>query len=167
MGVGGRDCFPQKAHSWDKANGPDALSLNPRSRIIFKRFLTSSSVLKFVMKISLTREWGAWWWHDLQGVVADLKQTEHQIFLQQRWVYLGSADNGNSGSAITERQVQVPEEQGKEKTLIEGKRSWEGYSNQSPWLFTGWNLAREEQSFLFLDSYHSRDWVSSTLVFWL
>ena len=43
--------------------------------------------------------------------VVDLKQIDHQIFLHQRWIYLRSLDNGNSGSAIMERQVQVPAEQ--------------------------------------------------------
>ena len=52
----------------------------------------------------------------------DLKQIDCQLFLQQRWVYSGSAENCNLGSATMVSQGQVPTCQEKESTFIEGGR---------------------------------------------
>ena len=38
----------------------------------------------------------------------DLKQIYYQLFLQNKWVYLGSAKNYNSGSATMASHMQVP-----------------------------------------------------------
>ena len=51
----------------------------------------------------------------------DMKQIDYQIFLQQRWVYLGSAENCNSVSATMVSHMQVSKGQGKENSFIEGK----------------------------------------------
>ena len=82
----------------------------------------------------------------------DLKQIDCQIFLQERWIYSGSAENCNLGSATMVSFRQVPAQQGEENSFIEGKGSWEGYSKQGVlWLFFGWVLARrEEESFVLL-----------------
>ena len=56
----------------------------------------------------------------------DLKQIDCQLFLQQRRIYLGSAENCHLGSASMVSQMQVPALQGKENTFIEGKRKLGG-----------------------------------------
>ena len=50
----------------------------------------------------------------------DQKQIDCQIFLRQSWVYLGSAENCNSGSATTVSCVQVP------RTAREGELFYRG-----------------------------------------
>ena len=45
---------------------------------------------------------------------------------QQRWVYLGSAENYNPGSATMASHVQVPVQHGKESIFIEEKKKWGG-----------------------------------------
>lgn len=47
--------------------------------------------------------------------------------------------------------VQVTTEEGKENTLIEGKRKWGGRNKQRPWFFIDSAVARKkEESFFFL-----------------
>ena len=68
----------------------------------------------------------------------------------ERWIYLGSAENWNSGSATIASHVQVPTWQGQE---IHGEEKEVGRVTvkQSPWLFICWVLAKkEEESTLFL-----------------
>lgn len=48
------------------------------------------------------------------STLAGLKQTDWQMFLQQRWVYSGSAENGNLWSATMVSHMLVPVQQGKE-----------------------------------------------------
>ena len=48
-------------------------------------------------------------------------ETDCQIFLQQRCVYVGSAENYSSGSTTMVSHVQVPTEPGKENIFIEGR----------------------------------------------
>ena len=58
--------------------------------------------------------------------VADLKQIDYQIFLQQRWIHLGSAENCNLVSVTMVSHVQILTQQGKENTFKEGKRKLRG-----------------------------------------
>ena len=72
----------------------------------------------------------------------DLKQTECQIFLQQRWVYLESSENCDSGSVPTVSTCRFP--QGKGRVLSkQGKGSWQDYVQQKacgfPWLSPYWS----------------------------
>ena len=71
----------------------------------------------------------------------------------ERWIYLGSAENLNSGSATIASHVQVPTWQGQE---IHGEEKDVGrvIVKQSPWLFIGWVLAKKEEdsTFFFLGS---------------
>ena len=53
--------------------------------------------------------------------IVGLKETDCQILLQQRWVYLGSAEKSNSWSPTMGSHVQGSAQQGKENTFIEGK----------------------------------------------
>lgn len=63
----------------------------------------------------------------------------------------GSAKNCNSGSLAMASHMQVPTRQRKENTFITGQKSWEGYCEESPWLFTDWkNWQGIRVSFLFL-----------------
>ena len=73
----------------------------------------------------------------------DLKQIDCHIFLQQRWVYLGSTENCNSGSTSIVRYVQIPlVTREKEHFLQRWKWSWEGYINKERiafhWLSPCW-----------------------------
>ena len=52
-----------------------------------------------------------------------------------------------STSATMVSPMQVPR-RGKVNTFTEGRGSWEGYSKQSPWLFTDRVFARKERVFL-------------------
>ena len=56
-----------------------------------------------------------------------LKRTDGQIFLQQRWGFLGSAENCNSVSSTRVSPGQVPTPQRKEKTCKEEKEVWGGW----------------------------------------
>ena len=56
----------------------------------------------------------------------DLKQIHYQIFLQQRWVCPGSAENYNLGSATMGSHAQVPAWQGKENLFMGLKRKFRG-----------------------------------------
>lgn len=56
----------------------------------------------------------------------DLKQTGCQILLQQRRVYLGSANNYSLESAPMVSHVQVLAGQGQENSFIEGRRKLGG-----------------------------------------
>ena len=55
--------------------------------------------------------------NEAEGECVNLEQIDCQMFLQQRWVYLGSAENCSSGSATMASQVQVPARRGKESLL--------------------------------------------------
>ena len=54
----------------------------------------------------------------------------YQIFLQQRWLYSGSAENRSSIPATRVSHVQVPKGQGMKSIFIEGKRKLGGLSKQ-------------------------------------
>ena len=88
--------------------------------------------------------------YTLQNVSVELKQVDDQIFLQERWVYSGSAGNCNLGSATVVIHVQVSTWQGKENNFIEGKRKLGrlGQTN-SPWFPLAESLPGKE-SFFFL-----------------
>ena len=53
----------------------------------------------------------------------DLKQIDCHLFLQQRWVYLWSAENCNSGSTIMVSHVQVSAHQEKASVFMEGEKN--------------------------------------------
>ena len=55
---------------------------------------------------------------------ASLKKIDCQIFLQQRWIYLGSAENCNSGSATMVSVCKFPHDE--ENAFIQGKRELGG-----------------------------------------
>ena len=57
-----------------------------------------------------------------QNASVGLKQTDYQIFLQEIWIYSGSAENCNSASATMVSHMQVHTRQGKEKALIRRKK---------------------------------------------
>ena len=52
----------------------------------------------------------------------ELERIYCRLFFQQKWVYLGSANNCNSGSSVMVRPMQVPSKNGKENSFIEGER---------------------------------------------
>ena len=88
-----------------------------------------------LLKISCTRSCIPW---SVEIAFVDLKQTDYQIFLQQRWVCLGSAENCSLESATLVSYVQVPTRQGKENAFIEGeKEAGRAIVNMSPWLSIG------------------------------
>ena len=60
-----------------------------------------------------------------------------QIFLQQTWVYSGSAENCTSGLKAMVSCEPVTPEQGKEDAFTEGKGRYEGDSKKSLWFFIG------------------------------
>jgi len=64
----------------------------------------------------------------------DLTQIDYQLFLQQRWIYLGSATLASFMKALRHK--------GRGKLFLRGKESWEGSGTQSPWLLRGQVLAR-------------------------
>ena len=63
--------------------------------------------------------------------IVDLKQIDCQIFLQQKWICSGSAENCNLGCATMMSHVQVSTWQGKETVFTGRKRKLEGYSKLS------------------------------------
>ena len=68
-------------------------------------------------------------------------ETNWQIFLQQRWVYSGSAENCNLGSATKTSHVQVPTRQGKEVAFKrKDKKVGRAIVNKEPMAFIGWVL---------------------------
>ena len=73
----------------------------------------------------------------------DLKQTNCQMFLQERWVYSRSKVTCNSGSPTMTSHVQVPGGQGRRMFLRQGEEV-AGLSTE-PTVFTGWALVKEEQ----------------------
>ena len=66
----------------------------------------------------------AWLQHHKGHQNVYLKQTDCQIFPQERWVYQGLAENWNMGSVTMVNYIQVPIQQGKDKTFTERKRKW-------------------------------------------
>ena len=56
----------------------------------------------------------------------DMKQRDWQIFLQERWIYSGSEENCNSGSATMASHVQVPGGHEKENASIGSERKLGG-----------------------------------------
>ena len=69
-------------------------------------------------------------------VFVDLKQIDCQMYLQQKWVYLGSAENCNSGSATRVSHVQAPPGQGKDICIAE-KRKLGGLRSTESMAFPG------------------------------
>ena len=53
---------------------------------------------------------------------ADLKQIDYQMFLQQRWIYLGSVESFNLASMSPVMSVKVLTQKGKENTFIEEEK---------------------------------------------
>lgn len=76
---------------------------------------------------------------------ADLKQTNCQVFLQQRRIYSGSAKNCNWGPTNVMSHVQVPTQQGKEKLLQRGKGSWGPRVIEEP-MASHWLSPHQERS---------------------
>lgn len=70
----------------------------------------------------------------------DQKQMCFQIFLQQRWVSLGLAENCNLGSATLASHLQVPSTREQENSRCKVGDC----CKQCPWLFTGWIIIRKE-----------------------
>ena len=71
-----------------------------------------------------------------------LIETDCQIFLQERWIY--------SGSATMVSLIVDPKWQGKKNSYREEKGSCEGHSKtKSTWFFIGWVLARKEEQYIF------------------
>ena len=71
-----------------------------------------------------------------------LIDTDCQIFLQERWIY--------SGSATMVSLIVDPKWQGKKNSYREEKGSCEGHSKtKSTWFFIGWVLARKEEQYIF------------------
>ena len=60
-----------------------------------------------------------------KDISTDLKQTDCQIFIQQKWICLGSVENCNSRCATMESLMQVPAKQVK-NTFKEVKRKLGG-----------------------------------------
>lgn len=58
--------------------------------------------------------------------IIDRIQIVCQLLLQQKWIYLKSVENCNSGSAAVASHMQVPTRQGKESTFRERKRKLGG-----------------------------------------
>jgi len=62
---------------------------------------------------------------------ADLKWIDYQVFLQQRWVYLGATENCNLRSASLMSHRQVSTQKGNVNTFIEGNGSGRAGVNTS------------------------------------
>ena len=56
--------------------------------------------------------------------------TDFQTFLEQRWVYSGSAEKSSLGSAAMGSQMLIPTSSGKRTLNTEGQRKVGGYSKQ-------------------------------------
>ena len=69
-----------------------------------------------------------WRKKEIISVWACLPETDYHLFLQQRWVYLGSAGNCRSGSTTMVSHVQVSAHQGRASVFMEGKIMLEGNS---------------------------------------
>ena len=69
-----------------------------------------------------------WIKKEIISVWVCLRETDYHLFLQQRWVYLGSAENCSSGSTTMVSHMQVSAHQGKANVFMEGKRMLEGNS---------------------------------------
>ena len=80
----------------------------------------------------------------------NLKYTDCQILLQQRWVYLRSAENCNSGSVIMASSKKVPEGQGKENAFLERKRKFERAKVNRHHSYSLAELLPGKKSFFFL-----------------
>ena len=80
--------------------------------------------------LSSSRAFGSLLWSPYRLPKCWPETNRIQIFLQQSWVYLGSAENCRSGSATMVSHMQIPSQQGKENPFIDRKGSWEGYSKQ-------------------------------------
>ena len=78
------------------------------------------------------------------GTLVDLKQTDCQLFLQQRWVYSGSIENCSLWSAIMVSHAQVPQT-ARERECFYRKEKGVGRAiiNKVPMLLIGWVLARK------------------------
>lgn len=93
----------------------------------------------------------------------NLKQVDCQVFLQQRWIYSGSAENCSSESATMVSHMQVPYCKGQRKLLQRWGKEAGRAVEKSPRLFIGLVLSRKDgESFFLLDS----AMVSGCELFW-
>ena len=91
-----------------------------------------------------------------------------QIFLQQTWVYLGSAENYTSGPEAMVSCEPVTPEQRKEDTFTEGKGRYEDDSKKKSMVFHWLSPCRERSLLLPLWlCYHCRIWELPLVVPWL
>ena len=68
-----------------------------------------------LLKISCIRSYTPW---SVGIPFVDLKWIDYQVFLQQRWVYLGATENCKLGSASLVSQMQVSTQKGNMNTFI-------------------------------------------------
>lgn len=93
-------------------------------------------VIKFLRKYNFNKAYVILSFSFLTHYNVELKRIDCQLFFQQKWVYLGSANNWNSGSSIMVRPMQVPSKNGKDNSFIEGEREL-GELKKGPWLLVG------------------------------
>lgn len=68
----------------------------------------------------------------------DLKQIDFQVFLQQGWVRLGSAETCSLGYGSMSGCMHVTRWQGEKKPFLEGEKEiWRTVINKNPGLFIG------------------------------
>ena len=82
----------------------------------------------------------------------DPKQIDCQIFLPQRWVNLGSAENCNLGSATMVSHREVPKQQGKENSYKEEKEVGRAIVNRAHGFPLAELLPRKKSLFFLLSS---------------
>lgn len=91
------------------------------------------------------------------------------MFLQQRWIYLGWAENCNSGSIILLSYMPVHHILREREPFDKKERKLETTVTQSPWFSIGWVPARKKEEWVFLLPvglcHHRRAWELPLLVF--
>ena len=92
-----------------------------------------------LLKISCIRSYTPW---SVGIPFVDLQWIDYQVFLQQRWVYLGATENCNLRSAFLMSHMQVSTQKGNVNTFIEGNGSGKAGVN------TRWNFSLAESVFI-------------------
>lgn len=64
--------------------------------------------------------------HKYRQAIVEQKNTDCQIFLQQRWLYSRSAENCNVRFATMVSHITLPPSKERRKLLESGKRKWTG-----------------------------------------
>lgn len=64
--------------------------------------------------------------HKYRQAIVEQKDTDCQIFLQQRWLYSRSAENCNLRFATMVSHITLPPSKERRKLLESGKRNWTG-----------------------------------------